>query len=271
MRLTRLDDDAVPGEVRRDTRRRVRLREFVPGESDPTPIRTLVNRLADSRLVVTSRTEAAGREEVEVEVAHEALIRYWPRLRSWLDEDRASQRLRETIRQAALEWEAGGREGSLLAHRGGRLGDAEALARHPRFTLNAPEQAYVDACVALRETQRAQEEAQRQRELDAARQLAAEAEARRQAEEQARQEAEQRAEEQARSSRSLRKWRRVLVVVALVAVGFGVVMRYSSNKRPWQNATAPNRKPTSLPPASWRCKRSPSLIIITLTSRSCWV
>ena len=66
------------------------------------------------------------------------------------------------------------------------------------------------------------EEAQRQRELEAARQLAAEAEARRQAEEQARQEAEQRAEEQARSTRSLRKWRRVLAVVALVAAGFGV-------------------------------------------------
>jgi WD40 repeat protein len=209
IRLTRLDDDAVPGEARRDTRRRVGLQELVPAAADLASIRALVSRLADSRLVVTSRNEAAGREEVEV--AHEALIRYWPRLRRWLDEDRASLRLRETIRQAALEWEAAGREDSLLVHRGSRLRDAEALARHPRITLNALEQAYVDACVVL-------EEAQHQRELEAARQLAAEAEARRRAEEQARQEAEHRAEEQAISARSLRKWRRVLAVVAILAV-----------------------------------------------------
>ena len=49
--------------------------------------------------------------------------------------------------------------------------DAEALARHPGFTLNALEQAYVDACVALRERQRAEEETRRQRELEAARRL----------------------------------------------------------------------------------------------------
>ncbi|HEY5868664.1 MAG TPA: CHAT domain-containing protein [Candidatus Tectomicrobia bacterium] len=224
MRLTRLDDDVVPGEARRDTRRRVELRELVPARSDPTPIRALVHRLADSRLVVTSRNEAAGREEVEV--AHEALIRYWPRLRRWLDEDRASLRLRETIRQAALEWEAGGREDNLLVHRGGRLRDAEALARHPGFTLNALEQAYVDACVALRERQRAEEETQRQRELEVARRLAAEAEARRQAEEAARREAEHRTREQARAATWLRRGVVVLLVLLVVAVTAGVAAVY---------------------------------------------
>ena len=44
-------------EARRDTRRRVKLRELVPARSDQTPIRALVNRLADSRLVVTSRNK----------------------------------------------------------------------------------------------------------------------------------------------------------------------------------------------------------------------
>src|SRR5262249_49659966 len=124
--------------------------------------------------------------------------------------------------QSALEWAAGGREDSLLVHRGGRLRDAEALARHPRFTLNELEQAYVDACVALRETQRAQEEAQRQRELEAAHQLAAEAEARRQAEEQARREAEQRAEEQARSTRRLRRRGIGLLVLLAIVTGIGI-------------------------------------------------
>ena len=55
---------------------------------------------------------------VEVEVAHEALIRYWPRLRGWLEEDLAALRLREGIRQAALDWEAGKGDELLLLHRG---------------------------------------------------------------------------------------------------------------------------------------------------------
>ena len=108
----------------------------------------------------------------------------------------------------------------------------------PQVSLERLERAYVDACVALRETQRAQEEAQRQRELEAARQLAAEAEARRQAEEQARQEAEQRAEEQARSTRRLRKWRRVVVVAAFVAVASAWVLHPSDKGR---GGTRPRR------------------------------
>jgi WD40 repeat protein len=112
--------------------------------------------------------------------------------------------------------------------------------------LNELEQAYVDGCVALRETQRVQEEAQRQRELEAARQLAAEAEARRQAEAQARQEAEQRAEEQAISTRSLRKWRRVLAVVALLAATAAVWAYLQQRKAEQQARIATSRQATLL-------------------------
>jgi hypothetical protein len=152
VRLTRLDEDAVQGEERRDTRRRVGMEELAPAGSDPAITRALVQRLADARLVVTSRNAATGREEVEV--AHEALIRYWAELRGWLDEDRTSLRLRETIRQAAQAWEAGGREDSLLVHRGSRLEEAQALSRQRRFALNELEQTYVDACVVVRESEK---------------------------------------------------------------------------------------------------------------------
>jgi WD40 repeat protein len=147
VRLTRLDEEATQGEERRDTRRRVDAEELVPAGSSPAATKALVERLADVRLVVTGRNIATGREEVEV--AHEALIRYWPRLRGWLDEDRASLRLREGIREAAQEWQAGGKEEGLLVHRGSRLEEAAGLDKNPRFALNALEQAYVTACVAL--------------------------------------------------------------------------------------------------------------------------
>src|SRR5690606_24177023 len=62
-----------------------------------------------------------------VEIAHEALLRAWPRLRGWLDEDRAALRLSRLLTAAAVEWEAAGRaEGFLL--RGARLDQLAPLA-----------------------------------------------------------------------------------------------------------------------------------------------
>ena len=168
IRLTRLDEEAIRGEERRDTRRRVGLEELVPAGSDPAATKALMKRLADARLVVTSVNDVTQQEEVEV--AHEALIRHWPRLGDWLDEDRNSIRLRESIGQAAQEWKESAenekeREESLLVHRGGRLEDAEELVRRPEF-LNALEKAYVEACVDLRDKEGAEKE-ERAQELAA--------------------------------------------------------------------------------------------------------
>ena len=153
LRLTQVSESRGEGQVR-DTRRRVGMKELVPANSqDETAILLLVKRLADERLIVTSQDLAS--DEDQVEVAHEALIRYWPRLRGWLDEDRLSLRLREGVREAALEWDRSGRKDtSLLIHRGSRLEDAVLLSRAPRSGLNELEQAYVDACVRLRDEER---------------------------------------------------------------------------------------------------------------------
>ncbi len=164
IRLTRLDEQTVGGEQRRDTRRRVGLEELVPSGDDPTVTKGLVERLAGSgaRLVVTSRDQVTGFEEVEV--AHEALIRYWDRLQKWLEENRSNLQLRETIRQAALEWSGHEKEENYLVHRGGRLEDAEVLLKQPRF-LNRMEADYVTACVELRERLEKEKEARRRRDL----------------------------------------------------------------------------------------------------------
>ena len=154
-----------------------------------------------------SELQPAGRDEVEV--AHEALIRHWPRLRDRLEADRAALLLRETIREAAQEWERHGRDESYLAHRGRRLAEAEALTGHAHFALNAQEQAYLDAAVALRRREEQEREAQRQREVTAQRERAELAEV-------ARHEAEQRVAEQAVAARGLQ--RRVIIAVGLGAL-----------------------------------------------------
>jgi hypothetical protein len=70
------------GEARTDLRRRARLVEL--GETGLAAAR----RLADERLLVTSRDWTSGEELVEV--AHEALLRHWPKLEDWITERRAA-------------------------------------------------------------------------------------------------------------------------------------------------------------------------------------
>src|SRR5262245_30371344 len=68
--------------------------------------------LADARLITVS--------EGTVEVAHEALLREWPRLRSWLEEDADGRALRRHVTEATHTWDEGGRDPADL-YRGARL------------------------------------------------------------------------------------------------------------------------------------------------------
>ncbi|WP_293355786.1 MULTISPECIES: CHAT domain-containing protein [unclassified Microcoleus] len=167
LRLTRLDKNAIQGEKRRDTRQRVELEDLVSSGSNLAETKKLVQQLAGEgvRLVVTSRNETTGKEEVEV--AHEALIRYWPTLQEWLNQNRNDLQLRETINQAAEDWQQHQEQpdkNSYLIHQGGRLEDAEVLLKQPKFVhLNQFEAEYVSACVQLRDRIRRQEKERRHR------------------------------------------------------------------------------------------------------------
>jgi len=99
-----------PGDGVDDTRRRVAFAEIMaPGESGAA-MRRLIRRLADARLVTTGADS--------VEVAHEALIREWPRLREWLDDDREGLRVIRHLSEAARAWERLGRDLGELGVRG---------------------------------------------------------------------------------------------------------------------------------------------------------
>ena len=60
------------------------------------------------------------------EIAHEALIREWPRLRGWLAEDRDELRTLRQLTTAARAWEEAGRDEADL-YRGPRLAAAVEL------------------------------------------------------------------------------------------------------------------------------------------------
>ncbi|MFI5039114.1 MAG: PQQ-binding-like beta-propeller repeat protein, partial [Solirubrobacterales bacterium] len=138
-----------PGEGVAESRRRVSVEELVPEGTSSDVVAGLLERLADARLVTLGEGTA--------EVAHEVLIREWPTLRGWLDEDRAGLRLQRQLGQAARLWDAGGRERSDL-YRGTRLGAAAEWADLHRSDLNATERSFVDASVAEAERERRAEQ-----------------------------------------------------------------------------------------------------------------
>ena len=88
-----------------------------------------------------------------VEVAHEALLREWPRLRGWLDEDREGRRLHRRLIQAAREWSQGGRDRGDL-YRGGRLASAVEWRAEHEPQLNTTERQFLDASRAAGERAR---------------------------------------------------------------------------------------------------------------------
>ena len=128
-----------------ETRRRVALRELVPDGGSAGRVMTLLAALADARLLTLS--------DDTVEIAHEALIRAWPTLRGWLDEDRDGIRLRRRLADAARLWETGGREPTDL-YRGPRLAGAVELARRRPGDLNATERSFIEASLAVADGER---------------------------------------------------------------------------------------------------------------------
>jgi len=137
-------------EERKPMVRAVMLRLVGEGESE-TPVRRraplaeldlernadvaeVLGTLADSRLVTVS--------EGNVEVAHEALLREWPRLSEWIEEDTEGRRLRRHITQAAAEWNAAGRDKGEL-YRGARLAAALDWTAEHALDVNELEREFV--------------------------------------------------------------------------------------------------------------------------------
>jgi WD40 repeat protein len=115
---TILDDGGDPDRLRELLTRLVITRQgrFVrhptPLDQLPTGAAALVPALAAARLVVvTEAQDGSG----TAELAHQALVEHWPRLREWLEADREFLGWRTDLDAAVHRWENQGRdEGALL-------------------------------------------------------------------------------------------------------------------------------------------------------------
>jgi WD40 repeat protein len=114
LRLVRLSEDSQA------TRRRGARRRLAQESRDPDKTEESLEALVRARLVTLDADT--------VEITHEALLHAWPRLRDWIDEDRAGNLLRQRLEEDGRSWEESGRDTSLL-YRGSRLEQAHGWSR----------------------------------------------------------------------------------------------------------------------------------------------
>ncbi|HXJ64242.1 MAG TPA: BTAD domain-containing putative transcriptional regulator [Actinomycetota bacterium] len=125
------------GDGTEDTRRRVRRSE-IPAMDGATD--EVIESFGRHRLLSFDR-DALSREPT-VEIAHEALLHQWPRLRDWLGEDAEARALRGHLIDAARQWDAGGQDDSEL-YRGARLAGALDFSSRDGRHLNELERSFV--------------------------------------------------------------------------------------------------------------------------------
>lgn len=152
------------GEGTDTTRRRIRRSEL-----PDTPIMDeVINRYGKSRLLTFDRD--AQTREATIEVAHEAIIRNWTRLRQWIEDSREILQIQNRLTVNAQEWEAAAENANYLAT-GLRLAQFESLLDSDVVLSNLESQ-FLEGSIHLREQKRREEEARQQHELALQRQAA---------------------------------------------------------------------------------------------------
>jgi len=207
LRLTELSDETSTA----DTRRRATFDELILRPEEATTTHTVLKALADARLIITSENSA--------EVAHEALIREWPTLRSWLEDNREGLRLQRHLTEAAQEWLGMNREPDIL-YRGARLAQTHEWALSHGDELNTLEREFLQTSIESSERVLAEKEAQRQRELDMQK---------------------QRADEQTQAAKQLRR-RAIFLTGALIIAGLLAVTAMILSQRANQQARLSNSR-----------------------------
>jgi energy-coupling factor transporter ATP-binding protein EcfA2 len=116
----------------------------------------VLDKLIQARLI--RLTEGDTPDDAQVEVAHEALVRNWPRLVEWLEDERVNLRRRWRLAVAAEDWQARGRDKSALL-RGSVLAEAQRYE-----DLNALEVEFIQRSVEEEEVESIQHYAEESKE-----------------------------------------------------------------------------------------------------------
>lgn len=134
----------LPGDGAPDTRRKASRREL--GEN----LWNLTKPLADARLLVTGHDENG---DETVEIAHEALINHWQRLKNWMAEDRDFRLWQEWLRAELYQWRIHDEEDGYLLQ-GKRLTKSIKWLNQRAIDLSPEEKVFINRSVIVAAQQR---------------------------------------------------------------------------------------------------------------------
>ncbi len=142
--------------------RRILRKSSLMLEENAEALADVIEHLTQARLLTV--------DEDRIQIAHEALLHTWPRLRDWIEASRDDLRMRQKIADAAAQWQAEGRLQDLL-YRGTLLLSAVEWRDAHREQLGPVEHEFLDAAKASRDQYLAREK-ERQRRARRRRRLA---------------------------------------------------------------------------------------------------
>lgn len=121
------------------------------GTNERAGAQAFVDLFIQNRLLVAD-TDPAG--TVVVSVAHEALLRNWPRVQDWLKANREFLRMRDRLDASLQLWLSRGKQKEDLLPAGLPLAEGETLLRDSAASLGVSQVGYINASIAERHRQR---------------------------------------------------------------------------------------------------------------------
>jgi hypothetical protein len=146
------------GGASEERRRRVARSELRSLADKPSEVDQIIDTFGDHRLLTFDQDPESRAPTVEI--AHEALLREWKRLRNWIDAGREDLILQRRLASLVNEWLREDRDPEYLL-RGTRLEQFESWAESTDLMLTPTEQEFLRASIEARDIRR-EEEASRQ-------------------------------------------------------------------------------------------------------------
>ncbi len=156
MRLVTVDPAGIVG------RRRVARASLESLDPEGSTVKAVLAGFDAARLLTFDRHLVTA--EATVEVAHESLLREWPRMQRWVDTAQEDLRLHSALIAQVAEWEASGCDPDYLLT-GSRLDLYRDWRTTTAIDLTETEDAYLEASNARREVERTEDEVRRNEEL----------------------------------------------------------------------------------------------------------
>jgi len=150
------------GEGAEDTRRRVNMSELIYLTGQADVLEEIIDAFAEHRLLSLGRDDET--RQATVEVAHEAILQEWNRLRQWISASREDIRFERQLSNLATDWDISKRDNSYLL-RGARLEQFSSWYENTELLLTPIEVDFLQNSKAQREREIQAEKERKAREV----------------------------------------------------------------------------------------------------------